>query len=76
MYSLDTSLGFFGGYSALIWTIAALALSRHQEFSYLNSLSGYLYSTEKKTKVDKEFNEINKAESAVLNREPHTYSRK
>ena len=45
-YSIDVSLSFIGGYTALFWSIASAILGSYQNFSLNNELIKKLYTVD------------------------------
>lgn len=74
--SLDVSLAFLGGYTAIAWQLASLLIGAYQTFSYESTLMSLLYTEEKSSSSNGEMaNLTDKEEVEVLvtNREPHLY---
>ena len=85
MNTLDGSLALVGGYSALIWQLLSILLSKFQSFSFNNELAQSLYTREKSKKkstykgksydsTDDFADDIDQVEKVLVDRIPHKYS--
>ena len=74
--SIDTSIAFIGGYSALVWMIFGILAGHYQEFHHNKHLLKTLYTEEKKQRPEHHIEEDDADEviATVLNRQPLNYT--
>ena len=77
IYSIDASLAFIGGYTALFWQIASILVGSYQAYSYESDLINKLFTVDKSNgRKPETLSSRDEVEALVTNRAPYNYSYK